>query len=346
MRDLLAGAAAPVAAVSPFVAGEVVKGPTEKFMRAAGHEPSIAGVADAYEGVIDGLVVDADDPVPRPGRRADHAPAHADGLVRAARIGRPRRPRLGAEPGRLMRATAVLPVKRFAAAKERLGDALAPAERAGARAGDARRRARGARPRGATREDDRRHRRTGRPSGGRGARRGVDRRPRRLRAFRGRDDRRPCRACGPGEAAVALLPGDCPLVDSAELDRALADLARGSALVVPDRHGTGTNGLLLCPPDAIEPSFGPDSRDRHLDLARRAGVEAEGDGALLAGARPRHPGRLPGASRARARRSPTGRRRRRRRCGGIGPPAMSGARRGDPRRGPPRDRRGRAARVA
>ena len=52
--------------MSPFVAGEVVKGPTEKFMRAAGHEPSIAGVADAYRGVIDALVVDADDPAPDP----------------------------------------------------------------------------------------------------------------------------------------------------------------------------------------------------------------------------------------------------------------------------------------
>ena len=81
-------------------------------------------------------------------------------------------------------------------------------------------------------------------------------------------------ALGAGAAAAALLPGDCPMLDPTELDRALAELRRGSVGVVPDRHGTGTNGLLLCPPDAIEPSFGPDSRDRHLDLARRAGVEA------------------------------------------------------------------------
>jgi LPPG:FO 2-phospho-L-lactate transferase len=57
---------APVVAVSPFVAGKVVKGPTEKFMRAIGREPSAAGVAATYEGLIDGFVVDASDPQPPP----------------------------------------------------------------------------------------------------------------------------------------------------------------------------------------------------------------------------------------------------------------------------------------
>ena len=66
MRELLADAPARVVAVSPFVAGEVVKGPTAKFMRAAGHDASIAGVAAAYAGLIDALVVDSDDPAPSP----------------------------------------------------------------------------------------------------------------------------------------------------------------------------------------------------------------------------------------------------------------------------------------
>ena len=43
-------------------------------------------------------------------------------------------------------------------------------------------------------------------------------------------------------------------------------------MIVPDRHGTGTNGLLLAPPDAIAPSFGPGSCERHRALARAAGV--------------------------------------------------------------------------
>ena len=57
---------APTVAVSPFVAGEVVKGPTDAFMRAIGREPSVSGVAETYAGVADALVVDAADPDPDP----------------------------------------------------------------------------------------------------------------------------------------------------------------------------------------------------------------------------------------------------------------------------------------
>lgn len=73
---------------------------------------------------------------------------------------------------------------------------------------------------------------------------------------------------------VALLPGDCPLLDPAELDAALARMEEGRVAVVPDRHGAGTNGLLMAPPDAIGPAFGPDSCERHLDRAGRAGWRA------------------------------------------------------------------------
>ena len=48
--------------------------------------------------------------------------------------------------------------------------------------------------------------------------------------------------------------------------------SRREIVIVPDRHGTGTNGLLLTPPGAIPPSFGPDSFERHRQLAREAGV--------------------------------------------------------------------------
>lgn len=78
-----------------------------------------------------------------------------------------------------------------------------------------------------------------------------------------------------GAACVALLPGDCPFIDAAELDAALAALVAPAIIVAPDRHGTGTNGLLLTPPDAIPPAFGPGSRERHLQLATEAGIEAD-----------------------------------------------------------------------
>ena len=69
-----------------------------------------------------------------------------------------------------------------------------------------------------------------------------------------------------------MLPGDCPLLDPAELDDAISRVAPGRVAIVPDRHGTGTNALLIAPPEAIAPSFGPDSRRRHESLARDAGV--------------------------------------------------------------------------
>jgi 2-phospho-L-lactate guanylyltransferase len=74
-----------------------------------------------------------------------------------------------------------------------------------------------------------------------------------------------------GDECAALIAADCPLLDSVELDRELDAQAPGVA-VIPDRHGSGTNGLILTPPDAIRPAFGPGSRERHLELARAAGV--------------------------------------------------------------------------
>jgi LPPG:FO 2-phospho-L-lactate transferase len=66
MREAIASAEAPVVAVSPFVAGQVVKGPTERFMQALGRPSTAAGVASLYAGLIDAMVVDADDPDPAP----------------------------------------------------------------------------------------------------------------------------------------------------------------------------------------------------------------------------------------------------------------------------------------
>jgi 2-phospho-L-lactate guanylyltransferase len=84
------------------------------------------------------------------------------------------------------------------------------------------------------------------------------------------------RALAAGIARVLCVPGDCPTLDPAELNVLLErdpDSARPRhVVVVPDRHGTGTNGLLLAPADAIPPSFGPGSCERHRTLAREAGV--------------------------------------------------------------------------
>jgi LPPG:FO 2-phospho-L-lactate transferase len=58
MREALRDAPAPVVAVSPFVAGRAVKGPTEPFMEHAGLPLGVAGVLAAYDGLLDGVVSD------------------------------------------------------------------------------------------------------------------------------------------------------------------------------------------------------------------------------------------------------------------------------------------------
>lgn len=94
-----------------------------------------------------------------------------------------------------------------------------------------------------------------------------------------------------GFERALCVPGDCPTLDPAELTDLLSFRADGEeempgaetpparakgtaapeVTIVPDRHGKGTNGLLLTPPNAIEPSFGPDSRARHERLAHDGG---------------------------------------------------------------------------
>ncbi|HEX3173602.1 MAG TPA: 2-phospho-L-lactate guanylyltransferase [Solirubrobacterales bacterium] len=80
------------------------------------------------------------------------------------------------------------------------------------------------------------------------------------------------RAEADGAGCVVLLPGDCPLLDPRELDRLLTGLPATYVGIVPDRHGTGTNALALSPPDAIVPAFGEGSCARHVAAAREAGV--------------------------------------------------------------------------
>jgi 2-phospho-L-lactate guanylyltransferase len=79
-----------------------------------------------------------------------------------------------------------------------------------------------------------------------------------------------------GATRVLLVPGDCPALDPAEVEALLARPANEpSVVIVPDRHGIGTNALLLTPPDVIEPAFGPDSRSLHEQAAAAARVPYE-----------------------------------------------------------------------
>ena len=66
VREATASSAAPVFAVSPYVAGQVVKGPTDLFMQAVGRPSTAAGAASLYEGLLDGMICDPEDPDPPP----------------------------------------------------------------------------------------------------------------------------------------------------------------------------------------------------------------------------------------------------------------------------------------
>jgi 2-phospho-L-lactate guanylyltransferase len=80
-----------------------------------------------------------------------------------------------------------------------------------------------------------------------------------------------------GVERVLLVPGDCPALDIDELSALLQAPSdpTPSVVIVPDRHGTGTNALLLTPPDVIDPAFGPGSFERHRALAAQAGVRCD-----------------------------------------------------------------------
>jgi len=73
-----------------------------------------------------------------------------------------------------------------------------------------------------------------------------------------------------GAARALLVPGDCPSLDPGEVAALLT--GDGSVVIVPDRHGTGTNALLLTPPEVMSPAFGPGSFARHTARAAAAGA--------------------------------------------------------------------------
>jgi 2-phospho-L-lactate guanylyltransferase len=170
-----------------------------------------------------------------------------------------------------LKATAVLPVKRFAAAKQRLAPGIGSthrAELAAAMLGDA------LEAIGAARSIERTIVVTSEPralelatAAGAEPIADPDEGGHSGAALAGI-----ARAQQLGAGRVVLLPIDCPLLASRELERLLTGMPERYVAIVPDRHGTGTNALALSPPDAIEPSFGEGSCARHVAAAREAGV--------------------------------------------------------------------------
>ncbi|HET8564995.1 MAG TPA: 2-phospho-L-lactate transferase [Solirubrobacterales bacterium] len=89
IREAIAASPSPVVAVSPYVAGAVVKGPTDRFMEGLGRPTTATGVASLYAGLIDAMVVDEGDPDPPPAELPTLAvPTLMEGAAGRARLAR------------------------------------------------------------------------------------------------------------------------------------------------------------------------------------------------------------------------------------------------------------------
>jgi 2-phospho-L-lactate guanylyltransferase len=77
-----------------------------------------------------------------------------------------------------------------------------------------------------------------------------------------------------GADAIVVVPIDMPLIGPVALAELVAPLDavadRPLVVLAPDRHGRGTNALVVAPPDAIEFAFGGDSREAHRACAEAA----------------------------------------------------------------------------
>lgn len=79
-----------------------------------------------------------------------------------------------------------------------------------------------------------------------------------------------------GREALLILPGDMPLVRASDIEQVLAQVPNGAtapfALLVPSHDRLGTNALLLAPPDVIKLRFGYDSFTYHLSQVSAQGL--------------------------------------------------------------------------
>ncbi|MBL8056906.1 MAG: 2-phospho-L-lactate guanylyltransferase [Anaerolineales bacterium] len=81
-------------------------------------------------------------------------------------------------------------------------------------------------------------------------------------------------ARGFGATGVVVLPADLPRLRPADVEALIGtDLSAPAVAIAPDRHGAGTNGLLVRPPGLLAYAFGEGSYEAHLAQARAVQVE-------------------------------------------------------------------------
>ncbi len=75
---------------------------------------------------------------------------------------------------------------------------------------------------------------------------------------------------------VLVLPADLPLLTVEDVQALIERSTQPPVMVIaPDRHGKGTNSLLIKPTGRIQYTFGKDSFEKHCELAANAGMRLE-----------------------------------------------------------------------
>jgi 2-phospho-L-lactate/phosphoenolpyruvate guanylyltransferase len=75
---------------------------------------------------------------------------------------------------------------------------------------------------------------------------------------------------------VLILPADLPLISKDDISELIRRAVEPPVVVIaPDRHGKGTNALLISPPGLIEYDFGENSFQRHCERVKQAGARLE-----------------------------------------------------------------------
>ncbi|MDP8948230.1 MAG: 2-phospho-L-lactate guanylyltransferase [Actinomycetota bacterium] len=77
-----------------------------------------------------------------------------------------------------------------------------------------------------------------------------------------------------GGSSLLVLPADLPLIDAEDVSAVLeGGGGTPSMMISPDGAHSGTNALLLRPPDVLPFVFGPGSYEAHLWAARERGLD-------------------------------------------------------------------------
>ena len=81
------------------------------------------------------------------------------------------------------------------------------------------------------------------------------------------------RALDLGAKTLLVFPADLPLLEVGDVRAVLASGVGPSVVISPDGARSGTNALLIRPPDALPFVFGPESFEAHLGAARKRGLD-------------------------------------------------------------------------